>query len=58
VANDPQFADTDVQRDFWIVSTQVDDIVRRDATQLHEPPGRIGNWGNVRVRAKTWANCR
>jgi hypothetical protein len=55
VAGDPQFADTDVQWDFWIVSTEMDDVVRRDASQPNEPPGRIANWGNVRVWAKTWA---
>lgn len=55
VANDPQFADTQVQWDFWIISTDMDGIVRRDATQPNEPPGRIANWGNVRVWAKTWA---
>ena len=55
VANDPQFADADVQWDFWIVSTQMDDMVRRDASQPPEPPGRIANWGNVRVRAKPGA---
>lgn len=55
IASDPQFADADVQWDFWIVSTEMDGIVRKDATQPHEPPGRIANWGAVRVWAKTWA---
>jgi len=55
VASDPQFANTDVQWDFWIVSTEMGDVVRRDATQPNEPPGRIANWGNVRVWAKIWA---
>jgi hypothetical protein len=55
VANDPQFADTDVQWDFWIISTDMDDVVRRDASQPHEPLGRIANWVTVRIWAKTWA---
>ena len=55
VADDPQFTDNNVQWDFWIISTKMDDVVRRDASQPHEPPGRIANWGNVRVWAKTWA---
>lgn len=54
VADDAQFG-TDVEWDFWIISTDMDSIVRRDATQPHEPPGRIANWGNVRVWAKTWS---
>ncbi len=55
VANDPQFADADVQCDFWVISTEMDDVIRKDASQPNEPPGRIANWGNVRVWAKTWA---
>lgn len=55
VAKDPQFASTDAQWDFWVISTEMDEIVRRDATQPHEPPGRIANWGNVRVWARTWS---
>lgn len=55
VVDDPQFADTEVQWDFWIVSTEMDDVVRRDASQPHEPPGRIANWGSARVWAKTWS---
>ncbi len=31
------------------------DVVRKDASQPNEPPGRIANWGSVRVWARTWA---
>jgi Histidine kinase-, DNA gyrase B-, and HSP90-like ATPase len=55
VASDPQFADADVHWDFWVISTEMDDVIRKDASQPHEPAGRIANWGNVRVWAKTWA---
>jgi hypothetical protein len=55
VASDPQFADAEVQWDFWVISAEMDDVVRRDASQPNEPAGRIANWGNVRVWAKTWA---
>lgn len=55
VASDPQFADADVQWDFWVISTEMDDVIRKDASQPNEPPGRIANWGNVRVWTKTWA---
>ncbi len=55
VASDPQFADAEVQWDFWVISTEMDEVVRKDASQPNEPAGRIANWGNVRVWAKTWA---
>jgi len=55
VANDPQFADADVHWDFWVISTEMTPVVRRDASQPNEPPGRIANGGNVRVWARTWA---
>lgn len=55
VAADPQFTSTDVSWDFWVVSTEMDEVVRKDANQTHLPPGQIANWGHVRVWAKTWA---
>ena len=55
VAADPQFADAGVEWDFWVISTEMDDVVRRDASQPNEPAGRIANWGSVRVWARTWA---
>lgn len=55
VVADPQFHDAEVTWDFWVVSTEMDDVVRQDAHQPHRPSGQIANWGNVRVWAKTWA---
>jgi hypothetical protein len=55
VAADPQFTDADVEWDFWVISTEMDDVVRKDASQPNEPAGRIANWGSVRVWARTWA---
>lgn len=56
VANDPQFYDANVSWDFWVVSTQMDDIVRRDATAPNRPPGCIAEWdGGVRIWARTWS---
>ncbi|MER5648494.1 ATP-binding protein [Streptosporangium sp. NPDC002524] len=56
VADDPQFRDARVSWDFWVVSTQMDDIVRRDATAPNRPPGCIAEWeGGIRVWARTWS---
>jgi hypothetical protein len=38
VASDSQFADADVQWDFWVISTGMGDVVRKDASQPNEPP--------------------
>ncbi|MCW2671812.1 MAG: hypothetical protein JWP14_401 [Frankiales bacterium] len=54
VAADPQFLDTEVTWDFWVVSTEMDPVTRQDARQPNVPSGQIANWGNVRVWAKTW----
>ncbi|MCW2875930.1 MAG: hypothetical protein JWQ95_30 [Sphaerisporangium sp.] len=56
VVNDPQFRDARVSWDFWVVSTEMDDIVRRDATAPNRPPGCIAEWeGGVRIWARTWS---
>lgn len=56
VVSDPQFHDARVSWDFWVVSTQMDDIVRRDATAPNRPPGCIAEWdGGVRIWARTWS---
>ncbi|CNG82657.1 histidine kinase [Mycobacterium tuberculosis] len=38
VVSDPQFADARVKWDFWVISTEMDNVVRRDATAPHEGP--------------------
>ncbi|GAA1265067.1 hypothetical protein GCM10009677_16230 [Sphaerisporangium rubeum] len=56
VVNDPQFRDPRVRWDFWVVSTEMDDIVRRDASAPNLPPGCIAEWeGGVRIWARTWS---
>ncbi|MEU0571891.1 hypothetical protein ABZ297_41730 [Nonomuraea sp. NPDC005983] len=56
VANDPQFRDARVSWDFWVVSTEMDDIVRRDANAPNRPPGCIAEWDDgVHIWARTWS---
>jgi len=56
IVSDPQFLQTRVSWDFWVVSTQMTDIVRRDANAPNRPPGCIAEWaGGVRVWARTWS---
>jgi hypothetical protein len=56
VISDPQFQDARVSWDFWLVSTDMDDVVRRDAHSLNLPPGCLQEWdGGVRIWAKTWS---
>ncbi|TDD87996.1 hypothetical protein E1293_07195 [Actinomadura darangshiensis] len=55
VVSDPQFTDANVKWDFWVISTTMDNVVRRDATAPHRPPGCIAEWeGGVRIWARTW----
>ncbi|QXJ23987.1 ATP-binding protein [Actinomadura graeca] len=55
VVSDHQFADTGVKWDFWVISTAMDNVVRRDATAPNRPPGCIAEWeGGVRIWARTW----
>ncbi|MWA05760.1 ATP-binding protein [Actinomadura sp. LD22] len=56
VVSDPQFTDARVRWDFWVISTSMDDVVRRDATSPNRPPGCIAEWdGGVRIWARTWS---
>lgn len=55
VATDPQFTAINVHWDFWIISSDLDSTVSRDATQLNLPNGQIAAWGNIRIWAKTWS---
>lgn len=57
VVSDPQFVDNSVRWDFWIVSTDMSSIVKRDADSANTPQGCVVEWDNsVRVRAKTWSD--
>lgn len=56
IVSDPQFLDARVSWDFWVVSTEMTEIVRRDANAPNRPPGCIAEWaGGVRVWARTWS---
>lgn len=55
VADDPQFESVDVHWDFWIISTEMDSSVKRDANQPNQPPGLVTTWNNIRIWAKTWS---
>ncbi|RCG22446.1 hypothetical protein DQ384_35650 [Sphaerisporangium album] len=56
IVSDPQFRDARVSWDFWVVSTELEKTVRRDANAPNRPPGCIAEWeGGVRVWARTWS---
>ncbi|WP_204012401.1 ATP-binding protein [Sphaerimonospora thailandensis] len=56
IVSDPQFRDARVSWDFWIVSTEMSEVVRRDASAPNRPPGCIAEWeGGVRIWARTWS---
>ncbi|GGL31108.1 ATP-binding protein [Planomonospora parontospora] len=56
VVGDPQFHDARVAWDFWVVSTEMDEVVREDASAPNRPPGCIAEWKNgVRIWARTWS---
>ena len=56
VATDPQFHAIEVEWDFWVISTELESTVTRDANQPGRPPGQIAGWdSNIRIWAKTWS---
>jgi len=55
VARDPQFHGINVHWDFWVISSELDSTVTRDANQPNSPPGQIAAWNNMRIWAKTWS---
>jgi len=56
VIADAQFHDARVSWDFWIVSTEMENIVRLDANSPGKPAGCLQEWdGGVRIWAKTWS---
>jgi len=56
VADDAQFDKATTQWDFWIVSTEMDDAIKRQANQRNREPGLLDDYDdvNVRIWAKTW----
>jgi hypothetical protein len=55
VASDPQFHGINVRWSFWIISSELDSTVRRDANQPNRTRGQIAAWDNIRIWAKTWS---
>lgn len=55
VAADSQFSGTPVQWDFWVIGTELDAVVKRDASQSNLPKGQIADWEGVRIWAKQWS---
>jgi hypothetical protein len=57
VASDDRFSKTDVEWDFYAVSTSLAGTVEEDASQVGQPQGLATTYkdGRVRVWAKTWA---
>jgi hypothetical protein len=55
VATDPQFHSINVHWDFWVISSDLDNTVTRDASEPGRAPGQIAGWDNVRLWAKTWS---
>jgi hypothetical protein len=54
VATNPQFNRLEVQWDFVIVSTELDDYARAEATQRDREPGLVWDQDGIRVWARTW----
>lgn len=56
VATDDQFDKAKTQWDFWVISTSMDDAIRRQANQRNREPGLLDDYDdlNVRIWAKTW----
>ena len=55
VATDPQFHAINVHWDFWVISSDLESTVTRDANEPGRAPGQIASWDNVRLWAKTWS---
>jgi hypothetical protein len=56
IAQDSQFDKETTSWDFWVISTDVSDAVRRQTTQRNRATGILDDYGdlNVRIWAKTW----
>ncbi len=57
VANDSQFDTQTTHWDFWVISGDMRDVVKRQANQRGRAAGLLDDWqdGNVRIWARTWA---
>lgn len=55
VAGDSQFHGINIHWDFWVISSELDSTVTRDANQPNLPPGQVAGWNDIRIWAKTWS---
>lgn len=56
VASDPQFNAINVHWDFWVISSELEKTVARDANESGRALGQIAEWNdNIRIWAKTWS---
>ena len=57
VARDPRFNKLDVRWNFWLVSTEMNEYVKGQASQPNLPPGVVSQplGGRVTIWAKTWS---
>ena len=57
VARDPRFNKLDVRWNFWLVSTEMNEYVKGQASQPNLPPGVVSQPldGRVTIWAKTWS---
>lgn len=56
VASDPQFNAINVHWDFWVISSELERTVARDANESGRALGQIAEWNdNIRIWAKTWS---
>ncbi|MFD6886266.1 ATP-binding protein [Streptomyces sp. NPDC059957] len=60
VIRDPQFADVRVEWDFWLITSEMNDLVRIESRQKDKPRGCVWDISDagysVRVWVKTWSD--
>ncbi|MEV5694296.1 ATP-binding protein [Micromonospora globbae] len=59
VAKDPQFHDVDTEWDFWLLTTEMDDLARMETKQNNRRPGCIWDYSygamTIRVWLRSWS---
>lgn len=56
IASDSQFDKATTRWEFWVVSTEMHDVIHQQANQRHRPAGVLDDYEalNVRIWARTW----
>jgi hypothetical protein len=59
VISDPQFADVRVEWDFWLITTEMNDIAKAKTKSSDRPPGCVsqlqGDTASARIWLRSWA---